>query len=105
MDKQSDSLPAIGARFRLSRPVERFPHFCAETGAVGTVVDASSNVISLHMDEYVPGAEDWGNEIVWTQDDDGASATAPSTLSAFYRDVVPTSAAPASPMPFDRGGF
>jgi hypothetical protein len=90
MDKQSDNLPAIGARFRLSRPIERFPHFRAEAGAVGTVVEANSNVICLHMDEYLPGAEDWDNEIVWTEDDDEAQ-TAPSATSAFYRDAAPAS--------------
>ena len=94
MTTQSDTLPAIGARFQLNRPVERFPHFRAQAGAAGTVVDASSNAISLHMDDYLPGAEDWDNEIVWTQDDDYDETgirRVPSTVSAFSRDVVPAS--------------
>jgi hypothetical protein len=84
--------PLPGARFQLSRAVERFPHFLAPVGAAGTVVDVGEHVISLHMDEYLPGAEAWDNEIVWTEDDDydetGTPATSPSVAAAFYRTAV-----------------
>lgn len=39
MSRRSDvpSLPDVGARARLRRSVERFPHFVAEAGAAGTI--------------------------------------------------------------------
>lgn len=88
-------LPKLGTRFRLARPVDRFDHFIASAGAAGTVVDADENVISLHMDDYLPGAEPWDNEIVWTVDDDydaaGQPAPRPSVAAAFYRAAEPLS--------------
>jgi hypothetical protein len=85
-------LPRLGARFRLTRTVDRFDHFIASADAAGTVVDADENVISLHMDDYLPGAEPWDNEIVWTVDDDydetGTPASNPSVAAAFYRSAV-----------------
>jgi hypothetical protein len=84
--------PLPGARFQLSRAVERFPHYLAPLGAAGTVVDVGEHVISLHMDEYLPGAEAWDNEIVWTENDDydetGTPAPSPSVAAAFYRTAV-----------------
>ncbi|MHB8242799.1 MAG: hypothetical protein ACYDHN_12525 [Solirubrobacteraceae bacterium] len=85
-------LPAFGARFRLTEPVERFPHYLAPAGATGTIVEASKHVINLHMDEYLPGAEAWDNEITWTEDDDydetGKPAQRPSVAAAFYRTAT-----------------
>jgi hypothetical protein len=54
-----------GMRLRLRHAVDRYPHFIAPAGAVGTVTHADSNVLCLRLDEYLPGAEEWDNEVVW----------------------------------------
>jgi hypothetical protein len=45
------------------------------------------------MDDYLPGAEAWDNEIAWTVDDDydaaGQPAPRPSIAAAFYQAVEP----------------
>jgi len=62
----------IGTRLRLTRNVERFPHFIAPKGATGTVTDVTDGNISVLMDDHLAGAEEWDNEIVWSADfDDG----------------------------------
>jgi hypothetical protein len=61
-------LPDIGARFRLVRDVDRYPHFICPAGSCGTVTDTTAGNISLRMDEYLPGAEEWANEILWSDD-------------------------------------
>lgn len=55
----------IGATVRLARPVERFPHFRVPAGATGVVVAADAERVSVRMDEEIPGAEEWDNEIEW----------------------------------------
>jgi len=81
----SEQLPAVGSRGRLRRPVDRFPHFVAEAGASGTVTEATDSLIALKLDESLPGAEEWDNEVRWTSDD---IETADQTVAAvFYEDV------------------
>jgi hypothetical protein len=79
--------PGDRRTFRLTEPVERFPHFTAPDGGAGTVTDASPDVVCMHMDDYLPGAETWDNEIVWTIDNDydenGEPAPTPSVAQAF----------------------
>ncbi len=82
-------LPQVGDRARLCRLVERFPHFWIAAGALGTVTEASENLIALRMDEHVSGAEEWDSELCWTADD-GALYLGPETeriARAFYADV------------------
>jgi hypothetical protein len=62
-------LPPVGARARLRVPVERFPHFQVEAGAEGTLTEATDSLVALRMEETIPGAEEWDNEICWTADD------------------------------------
>lgn len=58
-----------GDRVRLRRDVERYPHFIAPAGALGTVVDIGDPAIySVRLDEPVAGAEDWSNEVHWQLD-------------------------------------
>lgn len=54
-----------GARVVLARAVERYPHFLAAAGLTGEVVVAEPDLISVRMDEQLPGAEAWENEIEW----------------------------------------
>lgn len=58
----------LGDRIELVTEVERFPHFTAPAGARGTVTDLDDSSISVKMDDHLPGAEAWDNEIVWSDD-------------------------------------
>jgi hypothetical protein len=92
---ESRLAPAPGTRFALSKPVERGPHFAAPAGATGTIVYVDEYVICMHMDDYLPGAESWHNEITWAIEDDcdtlGIPSTNPSATAAFRRDTRPLS--------------
>ncbi len=57
-------------RVRLTRNVERFPHFIARAGMVGTVTEATEEIVCIKMDEHLDGAEEWDNEVVWTPEDE-----------------------------------
>lgn len=81
----SEQLPAVGSRGRLLRSVDRFPHFVAGAGATGTVTEATESLIALRMDEPLPGAEEWDNEVCWTSDD--IEAADQTVAVVFYEDV------------------
>jgi hypothetical protein len=68
-----------GYRFSLRRAVDRFPDFCADVGMTGTVtaVMTSSSVIAGKMDQPIPGARSWDNEIYW------------DSTEAFLQDTEP----------------
>jgi hypothetical protein len=70
MTSTDHSDPFVGERFVLTRDVHRSPHFIARSGTKGTVVDVSFGAISLRLDDPLPGAEEWDNEVVWSDDDD-----------------------------------
>ena len=59
------AVPTLGERFVLTANVDRFPHFIAARGSVGTVTDVTDWDICLRLDDPLPGAEPWDNEIVW----------------------------------------
>jgi len=81
----AEQLPAVGSRGRLRRNVDRFPHFVAQGGARGTVTEATDSLITLRMDEALPGAEEWDNEVCWTPDD--IEAADQTVAAVFYKDV------------------
>jgi hypothetical protein len=59
-----------GTRVRLRRDVERYPHFIAPAGALGTVLDPGEviypeDLFLVRMDETIAGAEEWDNAIMW----------------------------------------
>lgn len=58
-----------GDRVFLVHDVERFPHFIARKGLTGTVLEMSSDLIRVKMDKPLPGAEEWDNEVHWTEDE------------------------------------
>lgn len=58
----------VGTRVRLTRDVERYPHFVAEAGMEGTVTEVSEERVAVQLDDPVPGAEEWDNEIHWYKD-------------------------------------
>jgi hypothetical protein len=81
----AEQLPAVGSRGRLRRNVDRFPHFVAQAGAAGTVTEATDALVALRMDEPLPGAEEWDNEVCWTSDD--IEAADQTVAAVFYEDV------------------
>ncbi len=56
--------PRVGERVRLTQDVERYPHFIAPKGAEGVVV-SEDDVYAVKLDVFVPGAEEWENEVHW----------------------------------------
>ena len=70
--------PPEGARVRLRRNVERFPHFIAPAGAAGVVSFVGAGPggsVCVKLDAPLAGAEEWDNEVVWTEDDLAALAS------------------------------
>lgn len=47
----------IGSKVKLTKRVDRFPHFLVNAGATGTVVED----LGVKLDETVKGAEEWDN--------------------------------------------
>lgn len=54
-----------GTRVRLTRDVERYPHFIAEAGETGTVTQ-NDEMFNVRLDSHLPGAEEWDNEVQWS---------------------------------------
>jgi hypothetical protein len=86
-------LPSLGARFQLTELVERFPHFNVPSGATGTIVESRPDLIHLHLDRYVKGAEDWNNDLALTAEDDyqpsGEPTCTPHAARALYTQAIP----------------
>ena len=59
----------IGDRVVLTEDVERFPHFIAAAGSIGTVSHLDGDCLCVKMDKLIPGAEEWDNEVVWNTED------------------------------------
>lgn len=55
-----------GTRVRLTGEVDRYPHFLADKGLTGVVVQNSKDTFSVSMDKLIDGAEEWGNCIEWS---------------------------------------
>jgi len=81
----SEQLPSLGSRGRLRRSVDRFPHLVAQAGATGTVTEATDSLIALRLDELLPDAGEWDNEVCWTSDD--IEAADQTVAAVFYEDV------------------
>jgi hypothetical protein len=77
--------PEIGTRWRLTRMVERFPHFTAPAGAVGVITRSEAFSIALKLDDHLDGAEEWDNEVCWDDAWEGAG----SLLPEFAADCEP----------------
>lgn len=73
-----------GSRWVLRQPIEKYPHFKAMPGMVGTITEGDCDLVRLKMDVELPGAEEWDNEIVWTEDDDPEGISA---LNGFMQDA------------------
>jgi hypothetical protein len=67
---------AIGYRFKLVREVDRFPDFVAKTGSTGTVCLLENDVWG-QMDQAIPGAREWDNQIHWDTVEDFLSDSEP----------------------------
>lgn len=91
MNGERDKLPPPRGRARLRRTVER-DSFVAEAGAKGIVIESSPTLIALWMDDFIPGAEEWDNEVWWTSEDgeapvDYSASDEERVIAAFYADA------------------
>lgn len=59
-----------GDRVELANYVDRFPFFQVAPGATGTVTEASENLVTIKMDEFIDGCEEWDNEVIFNLPDD-----------------------------------
>lgn len=78
------SPPKVGTRWQLTRNVDRYPHFIAPEGAEGTITSVDEYNICLRMDDHLPGAEEWDNEVCWSRENDPETDNA---AVAFAADV------------------
>ena len=60
-----DALPKPGMRVQLVRDVERYPHFIAEAGRRGTVIEATEELFAVRLDTHLDGSSEWDNEVHW----------------------------------------
>lgn len=60
-----ERLPKTGTRVRLVEDVERYPHFIARRGMEGVVTESSDEIFAVRMDDEIPGAQEWENEVHW----------------------------------------
>jgi hypothetical protein len=58
----------VGTRVRLNHDVDRYPHFIAMEGALGTVSQVDERLVCVKMDDNIAGAEEWDNEVHWSTD-------------------------------------
>lgn len=72
-------LPPVGAFVRLTRDVERFPHFVAHAGERGQVVPYQdcAPYCGVEMDDPPEGSEGWGGVVWW------------ETAAEFLADIEP----------------
>src|SRR5205085_9447991 len=61
----------VGERVQLACDAERFPGFVAPAGLTGTicVLDEEGGVVSVLMNEPIPGCEELGNHVIWEGED------------------------------------
>lgn len=60
----------VGARVRTRVEIDRYPSFLVAAGETGTVVVSDEGTLSVRMDQHIVGAEEWDNEIMWTENED-----------------------------------
>lgn len=54
-----------GQRVRLTCDVDRYPWFIARAGSVGTVTMSTPDEVRVRMDDPLPDAAEWNNEVRW----------------------------------------
>ena len=58
-----------GQRVEFGALLERYPHFTIPAGATGVVDYVDSSLLSVRMDELVPGLEAWENHVDFQPED------------------------------------
>jgi hypothetical protein len=59
----TDLLFEEGARVRLRSDEDRYLHFIAAKGSVGTITHMDDEVVCVKLDALLKGAESWDNEV------------------------------------------
>lgn len=71
-----------GDRVKVTEEVDIYPTGIVPKGAVGTVHDINQKTVIVKMDVYIPGFEEWDNEVYFYHGSEGSAenyACAPST--------------------------
>lgn len=71
--QESDIVP--GYRFKLFRTVDRFPDLIAPANLSGVVTSVDDSGVLARMDQPIPGAEHWDNQIHWQSPEEFAQDT------------------------------
>jgi hypothetical protein len=64
------SVDWTGQRVRFVRDVDRFPHFIARKGETGLYIGHRMGIDAVRLDSHKVGAEEWGNCVLWGDDED-----------------------------------
>jgi hypothetical protein len=63
----------VGGRVELIVDEEKWNSFVAAAGSVGTIakvhLEPGQQEVSVLMDKYIPGCEEWGNHVIMTADE------------------------------------
>ncbi len=70
LEEAADNRPAVGAKVLFVDALERYPHFTVPAGATGTVTNSDDDYYAVKVDQPIPGAEEWDNEVIWSIGDD-----------------------------------
>ena len=60
----------VGTMVVLNQDIERFPDFMVSAGAVGVVDENEDGIVSVKMNEPIPGCEEWDNCVLFTEEDE-----------------------------------
>jgi hypothetical protein len=76
VNTQEDDI-ATGYRFKLIWQVDGFPDFQTPGGLTGVVTAVDDSGVWAQMDQFIPGAQLWDNQIHWRTPEDFAVDTCP----------------------------
>ena len=97
MKEQHKSTPLLppheGMQVQTIMCIDLYPHFLLDSvGLIGTVTLVEEHLILVKMDEFIPGCEEWDNEIQLTSDefgDYGNGVVITSMLELFHHYFAP----------------
>ena len=53
----------IGDRVITIDEVDKYPHFIVPKGKKGTILEYSTDIVRIRMDDYIEDCEEWDNEV------------------------------------------
>jgi hypothetical protein len=88
LEERASARPAVGARVLFVDQLDRYPHFTVPAGATGIVTQSDLDIYTVKVDQTIPGAEEWNNEVIWQVSDDEEPATDLRLAGAFVKHEV-----------------